>query len=445
MRPCRVVIAIALCAAIGTPEARADRLAAPDAQGGYNVGFRMFQNVPASGAPIPRVLVYYPTTAPPNCGTRYTIQGVGGSYQRRSPLCAVENAEIASGPFPLVVHDHGGGPAGVDAQLISQLSVHETLASHGFVVVTFRHPATAAARMRDLPKVIDFMLGDDNPLSGPIDADRIGISGFSTGGRTSLAVTGGWPAQGIPVDPRIKAMVLYEPGRDSPLIDVATIAIPYLAIGGTRISNGTVTIPEVFDATVLATPRIRVVIPEAIHFNFQTDLCQAIEETREAALLVNDVVEPLTNMVTNANGLRTCPTTTGAAANQACTFWNQGELVVPLLGAASFGFGGGRNICNRVGVSPSSRKPLDLDPVDGFTDPLVPGTDIPLFVGNDVFVANESMTEPPPPAEIAVPLIKLYTVAFFEKFLAGDGRYMRYLTPGYANVHGLDATVEIRE
>ena len=49
------------------------------------------------------------------------------------------------------------------------------------------------------------------------------------------------------------------------------------------------------------------------------------------------------------------------------------------------------------------------------------------------------------PADVLVPMVKLYTVAFFKKFLEGDDRYMRYLTPGYANTQGLSAVVEIRE
>ncbi len=38
-------------------------------------------------------------------------------------------------------------------------------------------------------------------------------------------------------------------------------------------------------------------------------------------------------------------------------------------------------------------------------------------------------------------LIKLHTVAFWKTFLEGDHRYMRYLTPGYARSHQLQAVV----
>jgi predicted dienelactone hydrolase len=197
-----------------------------------------------SAVPLPRIQVYYPTLDPPDCETKYTVQEAGGCYLRSSPLCAVQNATVANGEFPLVAHDHGGGSAGAALQRISQLSLHETLASHRFVVVSIRHSANAIARVRDLPLVIDFMLGAGNPLSSSIDPERIGISGLSTGGRTSLAVAGGWadPPGDIPAiaaDPRIKAMVLYEPGRDNSLEDVSTISFSYLVMGGNRIVNGT--------------------------------------------------------------------------------------------------------------------------------------------------------------------------------------------------------------
>ena len=47
-----------------------------------------------------------------------------------------------------------------------------------------------------------------------------------------------------------------------------------------------------------------------------------------------------------------------------------------------------------------------------------------------------------------VPLIELYTVAFWKTFLQGDHRYHRYhryLAPGYAKRHRLEAIVKIIE
>jgi hypothetical protein len=42
-------------------------------------------------------------------------------------------------------------------------------------------------------------------------------------------------------------------------------------------------------------------------------------------------------------------------------------------------------------------------------------------------------------------MIELYTIAFWKAFLEGDYRYQRYLAPGYAQQHGLEAIVKIVE
>ncbi len=493
----RIVLAVALFTGVsfflaGQLQAKAqdtgfNNIDPPDEKGPYNVGFRIITTFPG----LTRIIVYYPTDPidptfdPTNCPNTYHLEEAlpslppqTGSYMRSSPLCSVENATVAAGElFPLVVHDHGGGGAGSDAQMLGQAPLHETLATHGFIVVAMRHSANVLARVRHVPEVITYMLTVD-PLSDSIDSERIGISGLSTGGRTSLVVAGGWedppeppgvvvPLDPIPADPRVKAMVLYDPGRDNLLSDVATISIPYLIMGGNRVVNATVTVPEVFETTVLATPRIRVFQPEAVHIGYQTDLCTSIEETREIALLADPNLQPdpLINMVNvinpNTNQCviepvtgecrRICNPMMGinnhvrAAALRACNNWNMGETVFSLPGSGAFGFGGGRNVCNRVGVN--SSRLLDTHPGDGFTDSFLGGDPLkPLYQPIDPpFVSNESLEEPVMPGEVQVPMIKLYTVAFFKKFLADDGRYMRYLTPGYANTQDLQAVVEIRE
>jgi hypothetical protein len=101
-----------------------------------------------------------------------------------------------------------------------------------------------------------------------------------------------------------------------------------------------------------------------------------------------------------------------------------GQILFGLLGP---GGGGGRNFCDRVGVT--SARSLDASPQDGFTDS-------PPFLPTDAFTLN-----PVIPEEILVPHITLHTVAFWKTFLEGDHRYMRYLTAGYARSHHLEAVV----
>jgi hypothetical protein len=200
-----------------------------------------------------------------------------------------------------------------------------------------------------------------------------------------------------------------------------------LVMGGTQ-SAMSQTIPTLLDATVFATPRIHVENPQAVHISYQTGICSRIDETREAALAANAAQpEPLTNLTTLPSGLRVCNAALSPAAAAACLAWNMGEITSP----TSPGFGGGRNFCTQVGVN--SIRSLDTNPADGVTDS-------PPFTATDAFTFQV-----PIPGSVMVPTIKFYTVSFWKKYLAGDGHYMRYLTPGYARVHGLPAVVRIRD
>src|SRR5262249_50280210 len=152
--------------------------------------------------------------------------------------------------FPLVVYDHGGAAAGPDFQRIAQLPLHETMASHGFVTVVAPHSSNAVTRVRDLSVVVDVMLSRSAAEaalpSGSIDPARLGISGFSAGGAAAIGAAGGWVANGIVADSRIKAMVLYEPSVLS-LDDARTITVPYLVMGGLQSRNG-LGLPTLFEA-----------------------------------------------------------------------------------------------------------------------------------------------------------------------------------------------------
>ena len=391
--------------------------ARPDGPGPFGVGVTTF-SATMSGGRVTRIQVYYPTLDDSDEDSMYTIMTAAGSYQLSSPLGAVHDAQAVPGLFPLVVHDHGGGAAGADFQRVAQIPLHEAMASHGFVTVVALHSNNAVARVLDISLVIDVLLSrsttEGDRLFDSIDPDMIGISGHSSGGAAAIGVAAGWTENGLIADPRIKSMVLYEPGSNYSLADASTISIPYLVMGGAQHRTG-LAIPTLFDATVEATPRIYVLSPNATHFNYLTGMGTEIDQTREAALWVDPTLpEPLTTR-----------TATSAAAARAYDLWNQGEILFPALG---YGAGSGRNFCNRVGVD--SIRSLDTDH-DGYTDS-------PPFMATDDFTL-----EPAIPEENMVPLIKLYTIAFWKSFLEGDRRYMPYLTPGYAKQNELEALVWI--
>jgi predicted dienelactone hydrolase len=389
---------------------------APDQPGPFNVGVMMF-SATMSGGRTTRVQVFYPTAEPVDCATRYRIDYLAGFYELRSPLCARPNARAFPGWFPLVVHDHGGPGPGADFQRVAQIPLHETMASHGFVTAIALHSPNSLVRVRDLTLVIDALLARDSasgdPLAGSIDPARIGISGISAGGAAAIGAAAGIEASGVPADPRIKAMVLYEPDLEYSLEDARRIAIPYLVMGGSQSQFG-LSVPALFAETVQAAPRFYVLNPSATHLSYVTGMCAEIDQTREAGLLADPALpEPLSTRIA-----------TNPAAARAYDLWNMGQIVFALLGP---GAGSGRNFCNRVGVS--SMRSLDALPQDGFTDS-------PPFLATDAVTLN-----PVIPEETLVPQITLHTVAFWKTFLEGDHRYMRYLTPGYARSHRLQAVL----
>ena len=97
-------------------------------------------------------------------------------------------------------------------------------------------------------------------------------------------------------------MVVYEPAVLS-LGDAASITIPYLVMGGQQNKWG-LAVPDLFDATVDASPRIYVLTPSATHFSYVTSMGAEIDQCREAALLADpSLPEPLTTRTgTNAAG-----------------------------------------------------------------------------------------------------------------------------------------------
>ena len=391
-------------------------IAAPDQPGPFNVGVTVFSATMSDGRTT-RVQVFYPTAQPVDCAMRYRVDFLAGFYELQSPLCAHPNAMAWPGLFPLVVHDHGGRGPGADFQRVAQIPLHEIMASHGFVTAVALHSANPVVRVRDLTLVIDALLArsaaSGDPLASSIDPARIGISGISAGAAAAIGAAGGIEASGVPADPRIKAMVVYEPSFDYSLDDASRIAVPYLIMGGSQSQFG-LAIPALFAKTVRALPRIYVLNPSATHLSYVTGMCAEIDQTREASLLADPALpEPLTNRIA-----------TNPAAARAYDLWNMGQILFPILGR---GAGSGRNFCNRVGVN--SIRSLDAIPQDEFTDS-------PPFLSTDAFTLN-----PVIPEEILVPQIELHTVAFWKTFLEGDHRYMRYLTPGYARSHHLQAVV----
>jgi predicted dienelactone hydrolase len=151
------------------------------------VGFQMV-GVPDAGGPPIQVGVWYPTQASPR---PTTVLGL-------NLLSVAPDGPVAGANLPLIVisHGNGGGPG-------SHADLALALAESGFVVAAPMHvgdnyldqSAVGTAhwlldRSRHVRATIDYM-SKAWPGHARINADRIGMFGFSAGGFTALTAVGG--------------------------------------------------------------------------------------------------------------------------------------------------------------------------------------------------------------------------------------------------------------
>ncbi len=135
------------------------------------------------------VVVWYPTTAP-------QTEWLAGPYL----IHATRNAAIAAGLHPLIILSHGSGGGE-----FGHADLAETLARHGYIVAAPRHLGDSydspAGRGTDVQVVgrpwqvvatLDSVLADKR-LGPAIDANRIGMAGFSAGGYTTMVMAGAKP------------------------------------------------------------------------------------------------------------------------------------------------------------------------------------------------------------------------------------------------------------
>jgi predicted dienelactone hydrolase len=199
--------------------------------------------------------VWYPTEDTP------LVQ----SYGQGGPMGEVSvNGRISGkGPFPLVIFSHGYGGCGLQSVFFT-----EELARHGYIVVAPDHDDALCAiqpgnrsrgalaefdlrqfsdadaftdasyvdRRDDIRAVIDEFLRLNNVngsvFEGTIDPEKIGMSGHSLGGYTTMGVIGGWDSWH---DSRIDAALMFAPFVQPYLenSDIGKIDIPVMYQGGT--------------------------------------------------------------------------------------------------------------------------------------------------------------------------------------------------------------------
>ncbi|MEM7709960.1 MAG: alpha/beta fold hydrolase [Pseudomonadota bacterium] len=143
------------------------------------------------------VEVWYPAVEGTEPGETYAALLRDGVTEVALTGRAARDAEVAEGPFPLVVISHG-----YPGNRFLMAHLGENLASKGYVVVSVDHPgstyddqAVFAATLVDRPVdqafVVDAMRGLDGSLGAAVDGETVGVVGYSMGGYGALIFAGG--------------------------------------------------------------------------------------------------------------------------------------------------------------------------------------------------------------------------------------------------------------
>jgi len=185
------------------------------------VGFQHVMAPDPDGAPL-EVGIWYPSTATPAVmSTRTVMQTVAA------------DAPVDGKALPLVVVSHGTG-----GSYLGHYDTAIALAEAGFVVAAVTHTGDNHAdqsrslfileRPRHISRVIDYMLSGWSGHAH-IDAQKIGMFGFSAGGFTTLVSIGGRPDM-VKIEPFCEAHAtdfacqLIARNRDAALSTVAAAA-----------------------------------------------------------------------------------------------------------------------------------------------------------------------------------------------------------------------------
>lgn len=214
-------------------------------------------------------------------------------------LKGVLDAEFADidAPAPVIIFSHGSGGMPYQSTFYTR-----QLASHGFVVVAPPHPGNTTIecfpcrewdalvdsylnRPDDVIFALDSVLalneGTASLFYGALDAERLGITGHSFGGLTTMMLASG--------ESRFDAALAMAPaGGEQIPVDSTSIRIPTMIMGGGLDSATPLEIQQGYFGSVPAqTPHYLLVVPLAGHLNFADACLPGLDSCGEEAIDIN--------------------------------------------------------------------------------------------------------------------------------------------------------------
>jgi predicted dienelactone hydrolase len=293
-----IALLIALSACSDSSDQSPQPAPAPDILGPLGVGHNSFTAIdPLRDNRMLTVEVWYPVDAEDSQESPLTSYPLAAGIGLESTIAVDDLPVSAQQNQTLLVFSHGYG--GINT---ASVVLMETLASHGFIVISPEHTGNsqssnddtfdeaAANRVPDVSFLIDTMTersGDAGDMFYQrIRKDRVGVVGHSFGGMTAAGMAAGW-ASAEP-DPRVEAIVpisavfraeLQKDDRSGPNAgftqqQLEQITVPIMLMGGTEdvdvfIINNSIAFSEIINSPAV----YQVDIIGANHNHFVANLC----------------------------------------------------------------------------------------------------------------------------------------------------------------------------
>ena len=161
------------------------------------------------------ILLNYSKLAPAEEDTAYTEETVSIEANGRT-IPAVVTLPVGEGPFPAVVLNHGHG--GSKDENVGFISLAQTLAEAGIASIRMDFPGCGESTEPFTENTLSNMIADSNASKDylvanyPVDADKLGILGYSMGGRIALEVI---TAEGNPYKAAVILSGVSTPGEEA--------------------------------------------------------------------------------------------------------------------------------------------------------------------------------------------------------------------------------------